>query len=246
MKTASVAAAAAAMLTTMVEAQAFTLKIRSATESLNDVPLVAWNGMFIAGYSGNSTTATCPPWDANCPGKDTTIFSGPTVDGQPTQMWMGILQEHGQRVYTHTPPKGLFESTGYGDLIGYTAAGNDDSANVPKVDTYGDLWNIKTIDNDNGLYGSKRGDRALTHGPNDYVTFDLCSENADFGGETFVLSTVSKYCSPVMVVVEETDVAAPQFYNCDGCEFRGTDLGKDGFSCSPPFCGGSNRRFLWL
>ncbi|KAH0410772.1 hypothetical protein KCU90_g19489, partial [Aureobasidium melanogenum] len=96
MKTVSFTAAAAAMLITMAEAQAFTLKIRSASNDLNNIPLVAWNGMFIAerGGNGNSTTATCPPWDSNCPGKSTTIFSGPTLDGAPTQMWMGILQEH--------------------------------------------------------------------------------------------------------------------------------------------------------
>lgn len=47
-------------------------------------------------------------------------------------MWMGILQEHGQRVYTHEPPKDLGFSD-YGDLISYTAAGNDESANIPKV-----------------------------------------------------------------------------------------------------------------
>lgn len=41
MRKAFIAAAAAAMLTSMAEAQAFTLKIRSASDSLNNVPLVA-------------------------------------------------------------------------------------------------------------------------------------------------------------------------------------------------------------
>jgi len=246
MKTASIAAAAAAMFTTMVEAQAFTLKMRSSDDRYNDVPVVAWNGMFIAELNGNSTTATCPPWDTNCAGKDTTIFSGPTVGGQATQMWMGILQEHGQRVYTHPPPKGLFESTGYGDLISYTAAGNDESANVPKVDDFNDLWNIVTIDNDNGLYGSVRGDQALAHGPDNRYVFDLCTANNNpWGGETHIISTVSKYCYPVMIVIEPTDAAAPQFYNCDGCELRGNDLAKNGPACAPPFCG-SNNRWWWI
>ncbi|KAG9826870.1 hypothetical protein KCU98_g16751, partial [Aureobasidium melanogenum] len=247
MKTASFTAAAAAMLITMAEAQAFTLKIRSASNDLNNIPLVAWNGMFIAerGGNGNSTTATCPPWDSNCPGKSTTIFSGPTLDGAPTQMWMGILQEHGQRVYTHEPPKGLFESQGYGDLISYTAAGNDESANIPKVDSFGDLWNIITVDNDDGLYGSKRGDHILTFGPNNYTAFDICpTYRNSWGGETWILSKVSKYCVPIFVVAEETAVAAPQFYNCDGCEMRG-NIAKDGRACLPPFCGSDNR-FLWL
>lgn len=237
MKLASIAAAAAAaMLTTLAEAQAFTLKIRSASNDLNNVPLVAWNGMLIAERAGNSTTATCPPWDSNCPGKSTTIFSGPTLDGAPTQMWMGILQEHGQRVYTHEPPKGLGYGD-YGDLISYTAAGDQESANIPKVDAFGDLWNIITVDNDDGLYGSKRGDHILASGPNNYTPFDMCiSYRNPWGGETWILSKVSKYCVPIFVAVEETNVAAPQFYNCDGCELRG-NLAKNGPACDPPFCG---------
>jgi hypothetical protein len=51
---------------------------------------------------------------------------------------------------------------------------------------------------------------------------------------------VSKYCTPVMVVVEFTDVAAPQFYNCAGCELRG-NLCNDGPACYPPFCARMNR-----
>lgn len=244
MKIASIAAAAAATLSAMAEAQAFALKIRSSSDDLNNVPLIAWNGIFIAQRPGNSTTATCPPWDSNCPGKSTTIFSGPTLDGAPTQMWMGILQEHGQRVYTHAPPKGLFESQGYGDLISYTAAGTDDAANVPKVDTYGDLWNIVTLDND-GPYGSKKGEHVLAFGPNNISGFDICRGYRNALGEgTYILSKVSKYCEPIFVVVEETEVAAPQFYNCDGCELRG-NFAKDGVACLPPFCG-SNNRFLWL
>ncbi|CAD0092641.1 unnamed protein product [Aureobasidium vineae] len=228
MKTASIAAAAAAFLTTMVEAQAFTLKLRSTTP----------------GLPGNSTTATCPSWNANCPGKDVTIFSGPTVDGQPTQMWMGILQEHGQRVYTHAHPDALFQGH-YGDLISYTAAGNDESANVPKVDEYGDLFAIKTWDNDDGLLGLKRGERVLAHGSGSSVVFDLCSPQFGNhpGPNTLILSTISKWCTPAALVVEETDVAAPQFYNCDGCELRGANL-TNGPSCGAPFCG-TNNYFWW-
>lgn len=240
MKTASIAAAAAALFTTIVEARAFTLKLRG-DDRYNNVPVVAWNGMFIAELHGNSTTATCPPWDTNCPAKDKTILSGPTVDGEPTQLWMGVLQEHGQRVYTQPPPQGLFESTGYGDLISYTAAGNDESANVPKVDSFNDLWTIITVDNDDGAYGSVRGDLALTHGPDRRYVFDICPEyDNPWGGETHILNTVSKYCTPVMVVVEFTDVAAPQFYNCAGCELRG-NLCNDGPACYPPFCARMNR-----
>ncbi|KAH0372728.1 hypothetical protein KCU65_g943, partial [Aureobasidium melanogenum] len=244
MKIASIAAAAAAMLSAMADAQAFTLKIRSSSDDLNNIPLIAWNGMLIAQRPGNSTTATCPPWDSDCPGKSTTIFSGPTLDGAPTQMWMGILQEHGQRVYTHAPPKGLFEAQGYGDLISYTAAGNNEKANVPLVDAYGDLWNIVTLEND-GLLGAKRGEHVLAFGPNNYTVFDICQAYRNSLGEgTWIFSRVSKYCEPILVVAEETDVAAPQFYNCDGCELRG-NFAKDGVACYPPFCG-SNNRFLWL
>ncbi|KAK6004171.1 hypothetical protein QM012_009021 [Aureobasidium pullulans] len=244
MKIASITAAAAAMFIAMAEAQAFTLKIRSSDDSMNNLPLVAWNGMLIAERPGNSTTATCPPWDSDCPGKSTTIFSGPTLVGNATQMWMGILQEHGQRVYTHKPPKGLFESQGYGDLISYTAAGKDESANIPKVDVYGDLWTIWTIDNDNGLLGSKRGDNVLTNGLSGTAPFNICrSSRNPSGGETWILSTVAKYCTPVLVLVEETNVAAPQFYNCDGCEMRG-NAAKDGPACLPPFCG--SYKYWWI
>ncbi|THY89026.1 hypothetical protein D6C93_07045 [Aureobasidium pullulans] len=240
MKTVAIIAAAAATLSTMAEARAFTLKLAT-SGSWDNLPLVAWNGMFIAALPGNSTTATCPPWDTNCPGAETTILSGPTLEGAPTQLWMGVLQEHGQRVYTHEPPKGLFEYQDYGDLISYTAAGTTEDANKPKVDNYGDLWNILEYDFDYS-YGAKQGDHVLAHGPDNSTFFGLCSAQYPWGGQLLILSTVSKYCGPVNVRVEETDVAAPQFYNCDGCEFRGS---CDSYpSCDYPFC--SRDKKLWF
>ncbi|KAI5210406.1 hypothetical protein E4T39_00344 [Aureobasidium subglaciale] len=245
MKTAIATAAAAAMLSTMANAQAFILKTRSTGQYDNDKTLVAWNGMFIAENPGNSTTATCPPWAANCPGKDTTILSGPTLGGSPTQLWMGVLQEHGQRVYLHEPPKGLFESQNYGDLISYTAAGTSESANVPLVDNYEDLFNIVKFDASSGSYGAKDGELVLAHGADNSTSFNICSSyNNPWGGETGILSTVGKFCTPINVVIEYTTVDAPQYYNCDGCELRG-DLAKNGPACQPPFCGSRNR-FWWI
>ncbi|KAI5207656.1 hypothetical protein AUEXF2481DRAFT_36454 [Aureobasidium subglaciale EXF-2481] len=248
MKTAiATAAAAAAMLSTMANAQAFTLKALTPAGT-NNIPLVAWNGMFIGAYPGNRTTATCPSYDPNCPGKDTTIFSGPVLGKEPTQLWLGILQQGGQRVYMHEPTGALEERAGYGQLISYTAAGNDESANVPMVDKFEDLFNIiEYPDVSKGTYGAKEGDLVLAHGPNNDTSFNFCTETifaegTNYGGYTSILSTIGKYCSPINVGVEYTTVDAPQFYNCEGCEYRS----KNGPACEPPFCGSIKKRYQWL
>lgn len=44
-----------------------------------------------------TVTAVCPSYDTDCPSKNTTIISGPTGDAT---FWMGILNSHGQQIYT--------------------------------------------------------------------------------------------------------------------------------------------------
>ena len=242
MKSSGITAVAIALLPFAVTAQAeaWTPYISSTDASLNGLPVVAWNGQFVVGDSAKPTTAVCPDYDLDCPAKNVTIISGLSADGGNAELWMGVLQEGGQKAYWHEPPKTSFMRQ-YSYLWSYTAASSGSDAGIPVTDVVGDLF---TITNGSAGYGVRGGLKLATvwtstsDGTERPTTvFGLCT--VGHGDDQYQRVTVEggKYCYPVEIEVRKTELAAPQFYGCDGCELRSKN--DDLAACGPPFCSDS-------
>jgi len=242
MKSSGITATAIALLpfAVLAQSQAWTPYISSTDASFNGLPVVAWNGQFVVGGSGKSTTAVCPDYDLDCPAKDVTILSGPSADGGNGGLWMGVLQEGGQKVYWHEPPKTSFMRD-YSYLWSYTAASSGANAGVPVTDVVGDVF---AITNDTAGYGIQGVLKLATVSSDTYdgterqtIVFGLCTVGS--GDDQYQRITVGggKYCYPVEIEMRKTNVTAPQFYSCNGCELRSKN--DDLAACKPPFCSDS-------
>jgi len=242
MKSSGITAIAIALLPSAVLAQseAWTPYISSTDSSYNGLPIVAWNGQFVVGGDTKSTTAVCPSYDPDCPAKDVTILSGLSADGSKGSLWMGVLQEGGQKVYWHQPPKTSFMRD-YCYLWSYTAASRGADAGVPVTDVVGDVF---TTTNGTAGYGVQGVLKLATVTKSTYdgterqsTVFSLCGVDSDDNRYERVTVDGGKSCFPVEIEIRRTDVAAPQFYGCKGCELRSKN--DDLAACKTPFCGDS-------
>ncbi|KAG9890158.1 hypothetical protein KCU60_g16845, partial [Aureobasidium melanogenum] len=142
-------------------------------------------------WIGKPTTATCPTYDSACPSQNTTIISGPTY-GQT--WWMGILEEGGQRIFlpTYAQP-------------GYSAA--DSNNFTPSRVSYSYILNTETTTD---------GHLLLKYYHSDWWACPTGEE-----GVWEVTATLDPAgCLPFAWELRETTAAAPQYYNCEGCESR--------------------------
>ena len=108
MKVTATTSAAIMALTssTLVNAKAWTMHIYNDGGDWQGVPIVAWNGQFVAALGEFDTTATCQPEVWNCTGKNTTMIPGLDEAGTANDLWMAITQAGGQKVYWHDAPQG--------------------------------------------------------------------------------------------------------------------------------------------
>lgn len=142
-------------------------------------------------WVGKPTTATCPTYDPSCPSQNTTIISGPT----PVQeWWMGVLEEGGQVIFN--PLGGQF---------GYAAA--DSNNKVPLRSSYSYILETETTED---------GRLLLKYGTQDW---SACPTNEE-GVWTVDEAQYDSSCLPFQLELRETNAAAPQYYNCEGCESR--------------------------
>lgn len=215
----------------------------SSTSTLeNGAPIVAWNGQFVVARDGVQTTVTCPTYDPGCSAENTTIISGLEANGGVGELWMGVLQQGGQKAYWHQPPRNSFMYD-YSTLISYTAASNGDDAGVPVHEVVGDLFEISNTTRLNGPLDSVGLNKLWpvywdTNGTKRYHGWGTCTVGTP--GNYYERITVGggKYCTPVDIEVREINLPAPQYYNCDGCELRTKTL--DALpACKYPFCGDS-------
>ncbi|THV98794.1 hypothetical protein D6C98_08553 [Aureobasidium pullulans] len=236
MKVTATTSAAIIALTssTLVNAKAWTMHIYNDGGDWQGVPIVAWNGQFVAALGEFDTTATCQPEVWNCTGKNTTMISGLDEAGTANDLWMAITQAGGQKVYWHDAPKGT-NIRGYSYPLSYTAASYSDDASVIKTDVVGQKFGVLNVTTG----GFSPDDDTLRLATMDSTgrfstTFALCSANV--ADQDYYRLTVGqgKGCTPIDIELRESDVDAPQFYDCRGCQFRNNR--DDDPVCERPFC----------
>ena len=214
MKVTTTTSAAIMALTssTLVNAKAWTMHIYNDGGDWQGVPIVAWNGQFVAALGEFDTTATCQPEVWNCTGKNTTMISGLDEAGTANDLWMAITQAGGQKVYWHDAPKGT-NIRGYSYPLSYTAASYSDDASVIKTDVVGQKFGVLNVTTG----GFSPDDDTLRLATMDSTsrfstTFALCSANV--ADQDYYRLTVGqgKGCTPIDIELRESDVDAPQFY----------------------------------
>ncbi|THY68409.1 hypothetical protein D6C86_05152 [Aureobasidium pullulans] len=202
MKVTATTSAAIMALTssTLVNAKAWTMHIYNDGGDWQGVPIVAWNGQFVAALGEFDTTATCQP----------------------------------EKVYWHDAPKGT-NIRGYSYPLSYTAASYSDDASVIKTDVVGQKFGVLNVTTG----GFSPDDDTLRLATMDSTgrfstTFALCSANV--ADQDYYRLTVGqgKGCTPIDIELRESDVDAPQFYDCRGCQFRNNR--DDDPVCERPFC----------
>lgn len=222
-------------------------------ESLPEIhgkPINANSGSF---FINRPTTAVCPSYDLDCPSKNTTIISGPVYgnganglpDNATTYWFMGILEEGGQNVGV----KG-FESGAGGLFVEYAAAESDNYS-----DEFRSSHGVLVLDNSTMATIGKPVIRetAPSYYADGPLGWSACSWD---NGTTYRIKSGPQVghnplagCLNIQIALEMTTAPAPQFYYCEGCEFRCDQISNSacsGPSCVPPYCGPHEDRSTYL
>ncbi|KAI5209129.1 hypothetical protein E4T39_01038 [Aureobasidium subglaciale] len=217
-------------------------------------PINADSGLF---WVNKDAAAVCPDYDPNCPASDATIVSGPVYgsgDAAESQYWfMGILQDGGQMMNA----AGLDNS--YGGLpLKYVAVGAQEIG-VGVWDTARNSHPGLVLDNSTvETLGAPTIRSQATVRPYTWMacpypdTYPHPESLKDVDlSKPLSIKTITyedvgsyPYCVQLEITLEPTTLAAPQYYYCEGCQYRCDNIYGNSAckaqkqpACLEPFCG---------
>ncbi|CAD0114750.1 unnamed protein product [Aureobasidium uvarum] len=217
-------------------------------------PINADSGYF---WVNKDAAAVCPDYDPECPAANTTIVSGPVNgDGSAAEnsyWFMGILQQGGQQMDT----AGLDATTG-GLPLKYTAVGAADRG-VGVWDTARNSH--PSIIFDNSTVETLGAPTIRSKPSSVHYTWMACPypltypypaslQEVDLSKPMTIHDITtedvndSPWCVRLEITLKPTTLAAPQYYYCEGCQWRCDNIYGDSVcnagkkpACLEPYCG---------